>query len=91
MSPKQQHQAPAKAIEDLRCAAKKGYYALTFDAGPSAATTPRLVATLSKAKAVATFFGVGQRATRRRYGYPLIVGRAQHLVELQRSVGQIRR
>lgn len=72
------HETPARAVAGLRCVAKKGYYALTFDDGPYASTTPRLVATLRKAKAVATFFDVGERAATR-----------QDLVELQRSVGQV--
>jgi peptidoglycan/xylan/chitin deacetylase (PgdA/CDA1 family) len=74
----EQHTTPAKAVAGLRCVAKRGYYALTFDEGPSAGTTPRIVAALSRARAVATFFDVGEDAVAH-----------QDLVELQRSVGQV--
>jgi peptidoglycan/xylan/chitin deacetylase (PgdA/CDA1 family) len=73
-----QRRTPAKALAGLHCVAKRGYYALTFDEGPSAGTTPRIVAALSRAKAVATFFDVGEDAVAH-----------QDLVELQRSVGQV--
>lgn len=73
-----QHRTPADAVAGLRCAAERGYYALTFTDGPSAGTTPRIVAALSRAKAVATFFDVGEDAVAH-----------QDLVELQRSVGQV--
>jgi peptidoglycan/xylan/chitin deacetylase (PgdA/CDA1 family) len=73
-----QHRTPANAVAGLRCVAKRGYYALTFDEGPTAGTTPRIVAALGKAKAVATFFDVGKDAVAH-----------QDLVELQRSVGQV--
>ena len=73
-----QHMTPAKAVAGLHCVATRGYYALTFDEGPSAGTTPRIVAALSRAKAVATFFDVGEDAVAH-----------QDLVELQRSVGQV--
>ena len=78
MAPKQHHATPAKEVAGLRCVAKRGYYALTFDDGPSVDTTPRIVEALRKAKAVATFFDVGADA-------------AAHpgLVELQRGVGQV--
>ncbi len=78
VSAKHRHQTPAKTVASLRCVATRGYYALTFDDGPFPATTVRLVATLEKAKAVATFFDIGQRAASR-----------QDLVEAQRRVGQI--
>ena len=78
VSSKQHHQTPAKTVAGLRCVAKQGYYSLTFDDGPFPATTPRLVATLAKANAVATFFDIGRRAAGR-----------QDLVELERTVGQV--
>jgi peptidoglycan/xylan/chitin deacetylase (PgdA/CDA1 family) len=77
-SPKHRHETPAKAIAGIRCTPKRGYYALTFDDGPFASTTRGLVAALTNARAVATFFDVGQRAATR-----------EDLVELQRSVGQV--
>jgi peptidoglycan/xylan/chitin deacetylase (PgdA/CDA1 family) len=73
-----QHQTPAEAVARQRCVASRGYYALTFDDGPIADTTPRLVVRLRRAKAVATFFDIGERAA----AHP-------DLVELQRSVGQV--
>lgn len=78
ISPKHRHQTPANAIADIRCTAKHGYYALTFDDGPFISTTRDLVAALTRARAVATFFDVGERAAAH-----------QDLVELQRSVGQV--
>lgn len=77
-TPKHHHQTPAKAIADMRCVPKRGYYALTFDDGPLPSTTRQLVATLAKARAVGVFFDIGRRAER-----------DQDLVELQRSVGQV--
>jgi peptidoglycan/xylan/chitin deacetylase (PgdA/CDA1 family) len=76
--PQGEHATPAHAVARSRCVASRGYYALTFDDGPSAATTRRLVAALKDAHAVATFFDVGQRAAAR-----------PDLVELQRSVGHV--
>jgi peptidoglycan/xylan/chitin deacetylase (PgdA/CDA1 family) len=78
IAPKQHHATPAKEVAGLRCVAKRGYYALTFDDGPFVDTTPRIVEHLRNAKAVATFFDVGADA-------------AAHpgLVELQRGVGQV--
>lgn len=73
-----QHQTPTEAVARQRCVASRGYYALTFDDGPLPDTTPRLVARLRRAKAVATFFDIGERAAAR-----------PDLVELQRSVGQV--
>jgi peptidoglycan/xylan/chitin deacetylase (PgdA/CDA1 family) len=78
VTPRHGHQTPAKAIANDRCAAKRGYYALTFDDGPLPATTRQLVTALAKAGAVATFFDIGERAAAH-----------QDLVELQRSVGQV--
>jgi peptidoglycan/xylan/chitin deacetylase (PgdA/CDA1 family) len=78
ISPKHQHETPAGAIADIRCVPKRGYYALTFDQGPFAGTTGKLVAALVKARAVATFFDVGEQAAAH-----------QDLVELQRTVGQV--
>lgn len=78
ITPKHRHETPAKAVSDIRCVPTRGYYALTFDGGPLPATTRQLVATLAKARAVATFFDIGERAAAR-----------QDLVELQRSVGQV--
>jgi peptidoglycan/xylan/chitin deacetylase (PgdA/CDA1 family) len=75
---KRDHQTPARAVASLRCQAKRGYYALSFVDGPSPRTTPRLVAKLKRANAVATFFDVGERAAAHR-----------DLVELQRSVGHV--
>lgn len=72
------HTTPAKAVAALRCEARRGYYALTFDDGPSPGTTPRIVAALRRAKAVATFFDLGRDAAAQR-----------GLVDLQRSVGQV--
>lgn len=70
---------PAKAIqESVKCSPTKGYYALTFDDGPYAETTKRLVSALKGTGAVATFFDVGERVTAR-----------PDLVELQRTVGQV--
>ena len=78
IAPKQHHATPAKEVAGLRCVAKRGYYALTFDDGPFPGTTPRIAEALRKAKAVATFFDTGADA-------------AAHpgLVELQRGVGQV--
>jgi len=78
ITPKHHHATPANAVSDIRCVAKRGYYALTFDGGPLPATTRQLVGALAKARAVATFFDPGERAAAR-----------QDLVELQRSVGQV--
>jgi peptidoglycan-N-acetylglucosamine deacetylase len=78
ISPKHGHQTPAKAIAEIRCVPKRGYYALTFDNGPFASTTRDLVTAITKAHAVATFFDVGQRAAAH-----------EDLVELQRSAGQV--
>jgi peptidoglycan-N-acetylglucosamine deacetylase len=78
ITPKHQHETPANAVSDIRCFAKRGYYALTFDGGPLPATTRQLVGALAKARAVATFFDPGERAAAH-----------QDLVELQRSVGQV--
>ena len=75
---KQNHVTPAKEVAGLRCVARRGYYALTFDDGPFADTTPRIVRALRNARAVATFFDTGADAAAR-----------QSLVELQRSVGQV--
>jgi peptidoglycan/xylan/chitin deacetylase (PgdA/CDA1 family) len=77
-TPRGEHATPATAIARLRCRPTRGYYALTFDDGPLAASTPRLVAALERAQAVGTFFDVGARAARR-----------PDLVELQRRVGQV--
>ncbi len=76
--PVRHHASPARAVAALRCVPKRGYYALTFEDGPLTASTPRLVAVLRRANAVATFFDVGRRAAAH-----------QRLVELQRSVGQV--
>jgi peptidoglycan/xylan/chitin deacetylase (PgdA/CDA1 family) len=78
IAPKQHHVTPAKEVAGLRCVAKRGYYALTFDDGPFVDMTPRIVKALRKAKAVATFFDVGA-----------VAASHQDLVELQRSVGQV--
>ena len=78
ISPRHHHDTPAKAVSDIRCSARRGYYALTFDGGPVSTTTRELVSTLVKARAVATFFDIGERAAAR-----------QDLVELQRTVGQV--
>lgn len=78
IAPEKHHATPAKEVADLRCVARRGYYALTFDNGPFAQTTPRIVQALRKAKAVATFFDGGEDAAAR-----------QSLVEAQRSVGQV--
>jgi peptidoglycan/xylan/chitin deacetylase (PgdA/CDA1 family) len=78
ITPKQHHATPAKQVAGLRCVAKRGYYALTFDEGPYGGATPRIVAALRRANAVATFFDVGEKAETH-----------QRLVELQRSVGQV--
>jgi peptidoglycan/xylan/chitin deacetylase (PgdA/CDA1 family) len=72
------HATPAKAVAGLRCEATRGYYALTFDEGPFGRGTPRIVAQLKRARAVATFFDTGADAAAH-----------QDLVELQRSVGQV--
>jgi peptidoglycan/xylan/chitin deacetylase (PgdA/CDA1 family) len=77
-TPQRDHVTPAHAIAQLRCVPTSGYYALTFDDGPDPTTTPRLVAALSRSRAVATFFDVGQRAEDR-----------PDLVEQQRGVGQV--
>ncbi len=77
-APQREYPTPATAVERARCEPKRGYYALTFDGGPDAATTPRLVAALKRSRAVATFFDVGGRAARRA-----------DLVDLQRSVGHV--
>jgi endo-1,4-beta-xylanase len=75
---KRHHLTPANAVANARCVATRGYYALTFDDGPSPATTQQLVAALAKANAVATFFDIGERAAAH-----------QELVELQRTVGHV--
>lgn len=72
------HATAQAAIERLRCTPRRGWYALTFDDGPSPATTPRLVAALRRAHAVATFFDLGVRAAARL-----------DLVEAQRRVGVV--
>ncbi len=69
---------PAATVSAGRCVATRGYYALTFDGGPLAGTTPRLVAALRRAGAIATFFDTGARAA----AHP-------ELVALQRSAGQV--
>jgi peptidoglycan/xylan/chitin deacetylase (PgdA/CDA1 family) len=61
-----------------RCRATRGYYALTFDDGPSPSTTSRLVAALRHAGATATFFDIGARAR----AHP-------ELVNVQRTAGAI--
>ncbi|HEX6025661.1 MAG TPA: polysaccharide deacetylase family protein [Solirubrobacter sp.] len=76
--PQRSHPAPTAAVERARCTPSQGYYALTFEGGPNAATTRRLVATLKRSRAVATFFDVGGNAARR-----------VDLVELQRTVGHV--
>jgi peptidoglycan/xylan/chitin deacetylase (PgdA/CDA1 family) len=78
ISPRHHHDTPAKAVSDIRCTARRGYYALTFDGGPLPTTTREIVNALAKARAVATFFDIGERAAAR-----------QDLVELQRTVGQV--
>lgn len=77
-SPVREHQTPVKSVSRMRCVPQHGYYALTFEDGPDARTTRRLVAALRRARAVATFFDVGERAA----AHP-------ELVELQRSVGHV--
>ncbi len=76
--PVAQSQSPAAAVARIRCTPTQGYVALTFDDGPVADTTARLVATLRRTRAVATFFDLGSRAA----AYP-------RLVTLQRTVGQV--
>ena len=71
-------QSPAAAVARIRCTPTQGYVALTFDDGPVAGTTARLVATLRRARAVATFFDVGWRAAA-----------SPRLVALQHTVGQV--
>lgn len=51
--------APPAAAAAAKCRA--GWVALTFDDGPSAALTPRLVRILLRKKVPATFFMVGER------------------------------
>ena len=77
-SPGHRHATAERQVSRLRCTATRGYYALTFEDGPNAGSTPDLVAVLKRARAVATFFDVGEKAA----ALPL-------LVELQRSVGQV--
>jgi endo-1,4-beta-xylanase len=77
-APQRGHATPATAVERARCQPERGYYALTFDGGPDAATTRRLVVTLKRSRAVATFFDVGGQAARR-----------VDLVDVQRSVGHV--
>lgn len=78
ITPERDHATPAKAVAGLRCEAKRGYYALTFDEGPYPGATRRIVGALRKANAIATFFDVGKDAAAH-----------QELVELQRNVGQV--
>ena len=78
LAPRHDHRTPVKSVLAARCVPEHGYYALTFDDGPSPRTTARLVSALKRARAVATFFDVGEKAAE----FP-------HLVELQRSVGQV--
>ena len=73
-----QHTTPAKAVAGLRLRAQAGVLRAHVRRGPLAGTTPRIVTALSRAKAVATFFDVGEHAVAH-----------QDLVELQRSVGQV--
>ena len=77
-TPRRSHATPAKAVERARCTPERGYYALTFDGGPNAVTTRRLVATLQRSRAVASFFDVGVNAARR-----------VDLVDRQRTVGHV--
>jgi peptidoglycan/xylan/chitin deacetylase (PgdA/CDA1 family) len=77
-TPQLRHATPERAIARMRCTPERGYYALTFEDGPFAGTTARLVAALEDARAVGTFFDVGHRA-----------GVRVDLVELQRGVGQV--
>jgi len=78
LKPAHRHVTPADAVARARCDPKRGYYALTFEDGPFAGTTPKLVAALEQADAVAVFFDVGEKAAA-----------DPQLVELQRSVGQV--
>jgi peptidoglycan/xylan/chitin deacetylase (PgdA/CDA1 family) len=77
-APARPHATPADAVADMRCTPDRGSYALTFDSGPVPGTTARLVATLRRSRAVATFFDIGRNAA----AHP-------SLVEAQRSVGQV--
>ena len=52
---------PAAAAAGSAAACPSGYVALTFDDGPSAENTPRLVRILKRVHAPATFFMVGQQ------------------------------
>lgn len=56
--------APRKAAQKKRDLAGKKLVALTFDDGPSAATTPRLLDILREKQVPATFFVVGMMAER---------------------------
>jgi peptidoglycan/xylan/chitin deacetylase (PgdA/CDA1 family) len=76
--PQREHATPATAVTRARCEPERGYYALTFEGGPDAATTRRLVVALERSRAVATFFDIGGPAARR-----------VDLVDLQRSVGHV--
>ena len=52
---------PTAAAAGSAAACPSGYVALTFDDGPSATNTPRLVRILKRVHAPATFFMVGQQ------------------------------
>jgi peptidoglycan/xylan/chitin deacetylase (PgdA/CDA1 family) len=77
-APRNRHATAAAQLARMRCTPTRGRYALTFDDGPDARTTARLVAAIRRTRAVATFFDVGRRAA-------ALPG----LVEEQRRVGQV--
>ena len=54
--------APAYAAEPRRVPCSRGLVALTFDDGPSATVTPKLVQLLRREGVPATFFMIGQHA-----------------------------
>ena len=72
------HHTPDDAVAGLRCTARAGTYALTFDGGPVAGATDRVVAALTTAGGLGTFFDRGEQAA----AHPA-------LVDLQRGVGQV--
>lgn len=69
---------PVAAIDAMRCRPTRGWYALTFDGGPIPRKSRALVAAIKRARAVATFFVVGERAA----AHPA-------LVDAERRVGEV--
>jgi peptidoglycan/xylan/chitin deacetylase (PgdA/CDA1 family) len=69
---------PSAAVDAIHCRPTRGWYALTFDGGPVPRKTRALAATIRRARAVGTFFVIGDRAA----AHP-------ELVDVQRRVGEV--